>query len=108
MSQRTEKVDSLLIKEVGDIIARDVEPPKGAMITVMRAEVSPDLKRAKIFISILPENMTGSALKVLKKNNHHIQKAINKKLFMKFVPQLSWEVDLTNVKYAAIDNALNQ
>jgi len=108
MSQRTNQVDALLVKEVSEIVARDIEPPMGSLITVMRAEVTPDLKHATIFVSVLPENKTGSALTVLKKRRSEIQRQLNKKLFMKFVPHIKWDIDPTNVKYAAIDKALKQ
>lgn len=106
MSQRTEQVGSLLVHEISSIIARELEPPRDCLITVMRAEVTPDLKHAKIFVSILPDNRTGTALEILKKNTGMVQKLLNQRLQMKFSPRISWELDLTTRKYAAIDEAL--
>ncbi len=106
MSQRTEQVNSLLIREISQILARDMEPPIDCMITIMRAEVTPDLKHAKIFVSILPDNKTGSGMEALRRMKKEVQHMLNKKLTLKFSPQIHWELDLTTRKYAAIDEAL--
>ena len=106
MSHRTEQVNSLLVTEISKIIARGIEPPQGSLITVMRAEVTPDLKEAKIFVSILPEAKTGTALELLKRRTGEVQRVLNKKLTMKFSPHISWGLDVTTRKYAALDDAL--
>ena len=108
MSHRTLQVGEVLLREISQIIARDVEPPRDCLITVMRVEVTPDLHQAKVFVSILPENKTGSALKKLQQQTGEIQRLLNAKLTMKFSPRIQWAVDLTNVKYAQIDDALKQ
>lgn len=108
MSQRTEQVATLLQKEISTIIARDIEPPRDCLITVMRAEVTPDLKHAKIFVSILPDSKTGSAMKLLERKKGEVQHFLNQKLTMKFSPRIHWELDLTTRKYAAIDEALQK
>src|SRR3989338_2136711 len=108
MSHRTEQVGEVMQREISAIIARDIEPPRDCLITVMRAEVTPDLKHAKIYVSILPENKTGSAMRVLEHNTREVQRLLNSRLTMKFSPRIKWEVDLINVKYAAIDEALKK
>src|SRR3989344_5328419 len=108
MSHRTEQVASLLEHHISEILLREIEPPQGCLITVMRAEVTPDLKHAKIFVSILPENKTGSAMKLLESKKGAVQHFLNQKLTMKFSPRIHWELDLTTRKYAAIDEALKK
>jgi|SRR3989344_4042457 len=108
MSHRTEQVGEVMQREISAIIARDIEPPRDCLITVMRAEVTPDLKHAKIFVSILPENKTGSAMKLLESKKGTVQHFLNQKLTMKFSPRIHWELDLTTRKYAAIDEALKK
>jgi len=108
MTQRTLQVGELLLREISQIIAREVEPPHDCLITVMKVEVTPDLKLAKVFVSILPENKTGSALEKLKRQTSEVQRLLNSRLTMKFSPRIEWAVDLTNVKYAQIDDALKQ
>lgn len=105
MSQRTEQVASVLVHAISEIITRELEP-RDFLITVMRADVTPDLKHATIYVSVLPDNRTGSALELLKRETREIQYKLNEVMTMKFTPRITWDIDLTNIKYAAIDEAL--
>ena len=108
MSQRTAQVGSLLEHHISEILVRELEPPQGCLITVMRAEVTPDLKHASIFVSVLPDNKTVTAMSMLKLKTGEIQHLLNRRLTMKFSPRIKWELDLINRKYAAIDEALQK
>lgn len=55
MSRRIERVQSLLERVASRVIRREVDVPGDVLATVERAEVSSDLTRAKIFVSIYPE-----------------------------------------------------
>ena len=107
MSKRTDQVSQLLISEVNNIIVRDVELPRDSLVTLTRAEVAPDLKSATLFISVLPDTKQGSALAALQKTSGHIQHLLNRKLTMKFVPRISWEIDSGELKRRAVEDALN-
>lgn len=84
MTQRQEKVNSL-IKEV---VARylEVESNKTSMITVTKVDVSPDLKNAKIYISVLPEDREETALDFCKRKRSDIKHEIKKKLSLRVIP----------------------
>jgi ribosome-binding factor A len=107
MSKRTEQVAELLRIEVNNILIRDFEPPMGSLVSVSRITISPDLKNATAYLSVIPDNKLGSALSAVKKFNHHIHKELNKKIVTKIVPKLHWQIDDTDLKYKAIDEALN-
>jgi ribosome-binding factor A len=47
--------------------SRDFESPRGCLITISRTEPTPDLKHAKVFVSVLPNSMSGTGLAALKK-----------------------------------------
>src|SRR3989344_3354364 len=98
MSQRTEQVGSLLTQHINEILLRDLEPPIGCLVTISRTEAAPDLKTAKVFVSVLPEKMSGTALQALRRQAGHIQGILNKKLSLKFVPRITWVYDETNIK----------
>ena len=107
MSKRTEQVAELLRIEANNILIRDFEPPMGSLVSVSRITISPDLKNATAYLSVIPDNKLGSALSAVKKFNHHIHKELNKKIVTKIVPKLHWQIDDTDLKYKAIDEALN-
>src|SRR5258708_40235030 len=50
---RQEQVQGRLIEEVSDMLRRDLKDPRLGFITITGADVSRDLKYAKVFISVL-------------------------------------------------------
>lgn len=107
MSKRTEQVASLLVHEINDFLLKNFESPRGTLVSVSRCTVSPDLKNATAYLSILPHDKVGTCLEAVRRFSSPVQRHVNRRLQMKFVPQLHWEVDDTDIKYEAIDNALN-
>jgi len=107
MSRRTEQVASLLCIEINKIILKDFEAPLGTLISVSQVEVSPDLKNATAYVSIIPSNHIGSGLEKIKRFGPHIQKIIGQQLKMRSTPKITWQLDERDLKYSAIDEAIN-
>ncbi len=53
MSERTARLDQLLQEEISRIVAREVEDPRVGFATVTRVETSPDLRHARVWVSII-------------------------------------------------------
>jgi ribosome-binding factor A len=52
MSIRTDKVSSLLIKELSDILQKEL-PRSGPLVTVSEVKITPDLGIARAYISVI-------------------------------------------------------
>ena len=103
MSRRTEKVSSVLQQEVGDYL-KQLELP--VLTTISRVEVTPDLKWCKVWITILGDTKSQKdTLDVLNENLRDMQRQLNHKLTMKFVPKIKFVVD-HGEEYAAKINQL--
>jgi ribosome-binding factor A len=106
MSKRPAQVGEYLRQEINNIILRDFEPPLGTLISVTEVTISPDLKNATAYVSIIPQNHLGSGLTAIKKFAGHIQKEIGRNLTMRGTPHLNFELDERDIKYGRIDEAL--
>jgi ribosome-binding factor A len=53
MTERTARVDQLLQEEISRIVVREVHDPRIGFATVTRVETSPDLRHAKVWVSII-------------------------------------------------------
>ncbi len=53
MSQRTARLDELLRQEITGILARQVHDPRLGFLTVTDVDVSPDLRHATVWVSLL-------------------------------------------------------
>ncbi|PIP22394.1 MAG: hypothetical protein COX38_00830, partial [Candidatus Nealsonbacteria bacterium CG23_combo_of_CG06-09_8_20_14_all_39_25] len=65
VSKRIPRVNQLIKKELSQIVLKEIEFPKGVLVTVTRVEASLDLNQAKVFISSLPESHTERVLSIL-------------------------------------------
>jgi len=104
--KRTEQVAELLRQEINNILIKDFEPPPGSLISVSVVTVSPDLKNATAYLSIIPSHKLGSSLEIIKKFSPHLQKKLNQKIVLRVVPKISWAIDNRDIKYSEIEKAL--
>ncbi len=93
MSHRISQVNNLLRNELSKLVVRDVEFEEGIVVTLMRVEAAADLKKAQVFVRVLPKEQTRAALSQLNKRAPFLQSRINKELSMRFVPKLSFSID---------------
>ena|SRR3989339_620353 len=108
MSRRIEQINELLRRELAMLIAGHLDISISGLITVIDVKTSPDLRYAKVNISVLPENQTGSALRELRKSNSYFSGELKKKLSLKFIPKFNWTID-ANERYAAeIDRVIDE
>lgn len=95
---RIDKINELLRGELANLINGYLELENG-LVTIIYVKSSADLRTAKVGVSVLPENLTGTALKKLRKNNRLFSQSLKKKLNLKNIPRFFWEVD-ANERYA--------
>jgi ribosome-binding factor A len=103
---RIDQINSLLKNELAELINIEGILPDG-LITVTRVKTSPDLRYAKISVSVLPDNQAGTALKKLRQKSGFFTAVLRKKLKIKFIPKFSWEFDSTEKEAAKIDDLIN-
>lgn len=106
-SKRIAQLNSLVQQEVSGILARELEFAPGTFVTVTRASVADDAESAKVWISVLPEGEADNALKLIQRRIKDVQKRLNRTLVMKFVPKLTFHVDMSNAKAAHIIEVLD-
>jgi len=91
MGDRQVKVAEMLSHEVAKYVA--TEANTDPMITITRANVSPDLRNATIYFTTIPDDREQDALVFLKRNGREIRRVIMKRAHIKIIPHLDFEVD---------------
>jgi len=99
-SIRQEKVQEELRKLAGDFIAH--ESNRQSLITPTRVSISPDLKRATVFFTVLPENKEEEVLHFLRRKRTDF-KSYLKKLHFKVLPFIDFEIDHGEKNRQALD-----
>lgn len=106
--KRSQRVSDLIREEVADIVMYKLKDPRIGFVTVTGAEMTADLKLARIFVSVLKEEERDVTLEVLNSSRSFIRGALSKRLKMKFIPELEFRLD-TSIEYGSkIDKLLRE
>ena len=89
---RIDKVNSLLLQEIGKIIQRDFDF-SDCLVTLTRVDTTSNLIEAKAFITVLPDEKKDKIIKILNNNIRDVQQKINKKLNMRPIPKIKFVRD---------------
>lgn len=108
MSNRIEKVNSLLKRYISEIINQKINDPRvQGIISVSSVATAPDLKYAKVSLSIFSTSNPKDVLEAIKSAGGFIKRELASKIEFRCVPNLSFELD-TSAEYSEkINNILN-
>jgi len=91
---RYERVSEALKKEVSSIIHDELKDPRLGFVTVTRIELTPDLRYAKIFFSVLGEDEAYKKTKeALDSALGFIRRLIAQRIKLRLVPEIAFKED---------------
>jgi len=95
MSRRTERLSKLIKQEISRLLEREVNDPRlSNPISVTEVSISPDLKYARVFVSILGnETNKTEMLAGFNAASGFLRKKLAAHLKLRCVPQLSFHYD---------------
>jgi ribosome-binding factor A len=95
MSIRQERIQEQLVQELSEMIRRDLRDPRLGFVTLTGAEITRDLRHAKVFVSIMgdPEAQKQS-LKALKSASGMLRGEFARRAHLRVAPELTFELDL--------------
>ncbi len=95
MTRRTERLNDLIREELSELLQRQVKDPRLAcFLTITRVNTSPDLRHAKVFVSIMgSEGEKKEALEGLSSASSFFQRKLRGRLSLRRIPQLSFHKD---------------
>ncbi|HSK50605.1 MAG TPA: 30S ribosome-binding factor RbfA [Solirubrobacterales bacterium] len=93
---RMRRVNEVLREVVGAAVSTDLSDPRIGFVTVTSVETSPDLRTAKVYVSVLgDEDERESSLAALRSSHGVIQSRIAAETRMKRTPTLTFHYDDT-------------
>ncbi len=98
---RDQKIVELSKKLAAEFLSR--ESNRQSLITVTRAEISPDGKRITILVSVLPENKADTALDFIKRNRGEFRSYVLEKSRIGRVPTYDFALDVGEKNRQRID-----
>jgi ribosome-binding factor A len=108
-STRQRRVQELLVQDISDILRREMRDPRIGFVTITDAEVTPDLRQARIYFSVLgsgeEREETGKALN---RAAGFIRGEFAKRAQMRYVPELRFVFDSSVDRGARLNALLEQ
>jgi len=95
MTHHIERVNSLIRREISELIQRQVKDPRlDTFVAVTAVATSPDLKHAKVFVSCISgKQEEEKILSVLTAASGFLRKELARNLKLRRIPELSFHWD---------------
>jgi ribosome-binding factor A len=104
---RMRRINEVLREVVGAAISGDLSDPRIGFVTVTAVETSPDLRTAKVFVSVLgDEEEREATLEGLRSSHGVLQSQIASETRMKRTPTLTFHYDDTIEKASRVSELL--
>jgi ribosome-binding factor A len=95
VSRRTDQVGEAIREEIAGLVARGLKDPRIGFVTITRAQVTSDLRQARIFFGVLgDEKQKEKTLAGLQQAAGFIRHELGKRLRLRFLPDLIFQYDV--------------
>ena len=103
---RIDRISQEVHKAIDAIIRDELNDPRiGGTWSIVRCEVTRDLRYCKVRVSILAEDKRKAMMKALQKAAGFVRRELGRRVDLRYVPEIIFELD-TNIEYAAHINQL--
>ena len=103
---RIDRISQEVHKAIDHIVRDELNDPRvGGTWSIVRCEVTRDLRYCKVRVSILEQEKRKDMMAALKKASGFIRRELGRRVDLRYVPEILFELD-TNIEYAAHINQL--
>ena len=94
-SNRQQKINRLIQKELGDIFLLEAKKMQGVIISVTAVRVTPDLGIAHAYLSVFPSDKAGELVENINDNAKSVRYDLGKRMRnqLRIIPELRFHVD---------------
>jgi ribosome-binding factor A len=108
-SRRPQRVALQIQHEISLILSRNIKDPRIGMVTITGVQISPDLRHAKVFASVLgTDQETKESIEALNHASGWIRHELGQRIRMKFLPELVFREDTSQEYGERIDYLLDK
>lgn len=108
-TNRMDRVNEEFKREISKIIDQDLKNPNiTGIISVTKVKTSPDLKSARVYVSILNSKSKKNTMQGITNAAGYIRSELAKRINLRYTPELKFEIDEALEYGAKIDNILKE
>lgn len=107
--RRVERVSQEIRDEVATMIGRELKDPRIGFVTVTRVELTPDLRFARVYVSVLGDKaQQEKSLEGLKQAAGFVRREVGRRLRMRLTPDVQFVYDKGVDATARVANLLDE
>ncbi len=108
-SNRIGRINEEIQRELAELL-RELKDPRvhKTMLSITHVETTPDLRYAKIYVSLLDKEYTKETLAGLKSSAGYLRRELGRTLQLRYTPELQWQADDSIVQGAHILDILSK
>jgi ribosome-binding factor A len=103
------RVDEAVRQVIGDAVAHDLKDPRVGFVTVTDVKTSPDLRHARVYVSVLGDpSRRQETLAGLDSAHGYLQRRVGRELSLKHTPTLEFLYDETTDRAMRVEALLHE
>ena len=108
-SNRIGRINEEIQRELAELL-RELKDPRvhKTMLSITHVETTPDLRYAKVYVSLLDKEYTKETLDGLKSSAGYLRRELGRTLQLRYTPELQWQADDSIVQGAHILDILSK
>ena len=107
MSIRQEKIASLVQENLSTILLQKITDPELGLVTITKTKVTPDLKIAKVYLSVYNKDKRDYVLDHIESIKGYIRSELAKRANLRYTPELNFYIDDTLDYVEKMDEIFN-
>ncbi|HEX4035967.1 MAG TPA: 30S ribosome-binding factor RbfA [Solirubrobacteraceae bacterium] len=108
-AERMRRVNEAIRQVIADALAGELADPRLGFVTVTDVKTSPDLRSARVFVSVLGSSeVRADSLAALDRAHGVLQSQIATQLSLKRTPRLQFEYDATTDRALRVETLLRE
>ncbi len=108
-TKRQKRIGELIQEVISELLEKKLEDPRLRMVTITDAEITPDLRQARIWYSVLGEpEQIKAATQALRNAAGFMRRELGMQLRLRYVPEIVFKRDDSWQQGARVDDLLQQ
>ena len=102
------RIEELIQREIAILIQQEVKDPRIGMVTVSSVDISPDLKHAKVFVTLLNnEKVRNTSITALNHAARYLRHELARRIYLKTIPEIRFVYDESIARGVRLTELIN-
>lgn len=92
-SNRIGRINEEIQRELASLLRTVKDPRVHGLVTITRVDTTPDLRYAKVYVSVLDKSDVNEVVKGLKSAGGYLRREVGRALSLRYTPELVFQAD---------------